>query len=142
MMGLGFAQDRRKVAAAEAESLLDGSGDRDFGFVAGNAEFVAVNPEAPGAVIDFKRCHSHHVERIDHATRDRDFVIVKARGITIDGFDASVCRAGSKKRCRGDQTRDGYESGNFGQGVLRVIGLLKHSAQMKVAGFAVRVILS
>jgi hypothetical protein len=90
--------------------------DCDFGLIAGNAEFVAVNPETPGAVVDFESSDTHDVERIYHLTCDRDFMIVKAGGITIDRFDAFSRGAGGEKRDRGDQTGDGYESGNFGHG--------------------------
>src|SRR5437660_12881286 len=88
-----FAQDHCEVAATQAESPLNSSRDGNFGFIAGNTELVAVNPEAAGAVIDFKRRHAHHVERIHHPTCDYDLVIMKARGVTIDRFNASARRA-------------------------------------------------
>jgi len=84
MMRTGFAQDGDEVSAAQTETLLNGPGYCDFGFVAGNAEFVAVNPEASGAVVDFKCCHTHNLERIYYPAGYCDFVIVKARRITID----------------------------------------------------------
>ena len=98
----GFAQDDGEVTAAEAESLLNGAGYCDFGFVAGNSEFVAVNPDTSGAVVDFKCGHSHHVERIHHPACNRDFVVVKARRITIDRLNAAPCGAGSEHDGRGE----------------------------------------
>jgi hypothetical protein len=125
-MRTSFAKDRGKVPASETESLLNSSCDGDFGLIIGNAEFVAVHPEAPGAIVDFESSDSHDIERIYHLACDRDFVIVKACGITINRFDAFPRGASSEKYCRGDQTGDGYESGNFGHGSSGVIGLLKH----------------
>jgi hypothetical protein len=133
-MRTSFPQDHGEVPASETESLLNSSCDCDFGLVAGNAEFVAVNPKPPGAVVDFECSDSHNVERIYHLACNRDFVIVKARGITINRFDAFPRGAGSENCCRGDQTADGYESGNFGQGSSRMIGLLKHRQEMEVVG--------
>jgi hypothetical protein len=125
-MWTSFAKDHRKVPASETESLLNSSCDGDFGLITGNAEFVAVHPEAPGAIVDFEGSDTHHVERIYHLACDRDLVIAKARGITIDRFDAFPRGASSEKYCRGDQIVDGYESGNFGHGSSGVTGLLKH----------------
>jgi hypothetical protein len=95
-MRTGFAEYHCKVPASETESLLNCSRDSDFGSVAGNSEFVGVNPETPGAVVDFKCRYSHNVEGIYHLACDRDFVIVKARGIAIDRFDAFARRASSE----------------------------------------------
>jgi len=61
-------------------------------------------------------------------------MIVKARGITVDRFDAVARGAGGEKCCRGADENDGEEAGSFEQGTSGVIGLLKHTARRKVAG--------
>jgi hypothetical protein len=116
-----FAEDHRKVSATEAESLLDRAGYCDFGSIAGNAEFVAVNPKASGTVVDFKRCHAHHIEGIHHPARYRNFVVVKLRRITVYRFDASACWTGSEENCRSEQTGDAHQAGKFGHGTSRVL---------------------
>jgi hypothetical protein len=125
-MRTSFAKDHREVPASETKSLLYCPCDCDFGLITGNAEFVAVHPETPGAIVDFESSDPHDIERIYHLACDRNLVIVKARGITIDRFDAFSRWASGKKKCgRGDHTCDNYES-NFGHGSSGVIGLLKH----------------
>ena len=116
MMTAGFAQDGGKITPTEAESLLDGSRHRDFGVAARHSELLAINPHPSGAVIDFKRGHTHHVERIHHPACDRNLVVVKSRRITIDRLDAAARRASSQQKGSGNTAGYGDRLGNSGHG--------------------------
>jgi len=90
-------QNRREIPAGDAEALLNGPSYDGFLFLARDAIVLAVNPETPRAVVDFKGPHAHHIERIHNPSSHRDFSIVKAGGIPIDGFDVLMPLAGSKQ---------------------------------------------
>lgn len=64
MSCFGFLQDDSKAAATEIEALLDSACDGYFGAVSGDAEALAINPHAPGAVIDLENAVPHGSKRV------------------------------------------------------------------------------
>ena len=80
--------------------------------------------------------HSHHIKRINHAPCDCNFVIVKARGVTIDRFNASPRGAGYEQHCRSEYASDGETAESFGHRSSGVTGAYPPGTRPGAAGGA------
>src|SRR5438270_13153763 len=101
-------QNGCEVTPRNAEALLDNSCYRDLRFGSRNTVFFAVDPHAPGSIVNFKYPDAHGRKRIYDAACNCDFVASKACRVAIDLFNAFMWRArGKKKR--------GSHDGSYGE---------------------------
>jgi hypothetical protein len=108
---LRFPQDSRKVAASEAEALLNAAGYGDSGLTAGDAESLAEYPQMSGGVIHFKHAASHRAKRIHHVPSDRNFFAGKAPGIEVDPINGGALRASRQTQASNRKKDSGTDSG-------------------------------
>src|SRR5580700_9937954 len=107
MPTLGLEQDGGEVTSSEGESLLDASGDRQFGSASRNAVVLAKHPHGSGAVVELENSGSNRSEGIGNLSRNRDLLAGEPSWILVNLGDALPGRASRQQQTR--QTHQQHE---------------------------------
>jgi hypothetical protein len=91
IQSLGLAENDAVVAASKAESLLDLTGHRHLGAIAGKPKILAEDPNAAGAVIHLEDPVSKTTEGPGGLTGDGNVFAGKTAGRAIDIGNGNVC---------------------------------------------------
>jgi hypothetical protein len=77
-----------EVTSSESESLLDASGDRQFGSASRNAVVLAKYPHGSGAVVELEDSGSRRSEGIGNLSRNGDLLAGEPAWILVNLGDA------------------------------------------------------
>ena len=94
----GLAENCRKVASVQAETLLDPTCDSNTSFASRYAEVAAINPDSAGAVIQLEGTLAHDSKRIDHPANDGDFFAMKTARVAVHRLDRLARRTGGQQQ--------------------------------------------
>src|SRR5215831_1925932 len=72
---LGLPQDDSKGASADRKTLLDPSSHSNLGAAGGNAEVLAVNPHASGAVVDLVSTRAQRTKGVGNVAGNADVLV-------------------------------------------------------------------